>query len=110
MIAWLVASGADMWGQCPVVSRVISVEPGIAWCTKAPTSRGAMTSWVQSSTSVGTLTFLRSCLVSDRKVVRAKTRAIAGSVAQKLFVSSSPSSGRSAFPMITGAIAAAQPK
>lgn len=71
---------------------------------------GAMTSWVHSSTSVGTFTLFRSSLVSDRNVVRAKTRAMSGSVAQKLFVSSSPSSGRSAFPMITGAIVADQPR
>ena len=41
MIAWLVASGADRCGQCPVASRVTRAEPGIAWWTKAPTSRGA---------------------------------------------------------------------
>jgi hypothetical protein len=39
-IARLVASGADRCGQCPVASRVTRVEPGIAWWTKAPTSRG----------------------------------------------------------------------
>jgi hypothetical protein len=47
---------------------------------------------------------------SERKVVRANTRAMSGSVAQKLFASSSPSSGRSGLPMITGAIAADQPR
>ena len=36
--------------------------------------------------------------------------AIAGSVRQKLLVSSSPSSGRSGLPMITGAIALDQPR
>lgn len=70
----------------------------------------AITSCVHSSTSVGTVTLLRSFRESDRKVVRAKTRAMSGSVAQKLFLSSSPSSGRSAFPMITGAMAADQPR
>lgn len=44
VIAWLVASGADRCGQCPVASRVTRAEPGIAWWTKAPTSRGAMAS------------------------------------------------------------------
>ncbi|GGR76320.1 hypothetical protein GCM10010269_14370 [Streptomyces humidus] len=71
---------------------------------------GAMTSWVHSSTRVGTWTFFSSSLVSERNVVRAKTRAMSGSVAQKAAASSSPSPGRSAFPMITGAMAADQPR
>lgn len=43
-------------------------------------------------------------------MLRAKTRAIAGSVAQKLLASSSPSSGRSGLAMITGAMVADQPR
>lgn len=77
---------------------------------EGPDLAGAIASWVHSSTSVGTFTRLRSSLESDRNVVRAKTRAMSGSVAQKLFLSSSPSSGRSALPMITGAMAADQPR
>jgi hypothetical protein len=48
--------------------------------------------------------------LSDRNVTRAKSRAISGSVRQKLFVSSSDSSGRSGLPMMTGAIAADHPR
>ena len=44
-----------------------------------------------------------------KKRHRANWRAIRGSVRQKLSVSSSPSSGRSEFPMITGAIASTNP-
>ncbi|WP_245171203.1 hypothetical protein [Streptomyces decoyicus] len=80
-----------------------------AW-TYAPTSGGAIASWALPRTSVGAVTFGRSARLSDKNVARAKTRAIRGSVAQKLFVSSSPSSGRSGFPMITGAIDADQPR
>ena len=43
-------------------------------------------------------------------VTRANWAAIAGSVRQKLSVSSAPSSGRSGFPMITGAIALDHPR
>ena len=56
------------------------------------------------------MTRARSSRLSEMKVTRAKRRAIAGSVRQKLLVSSSPSSGRSGLPMITGAIAADQPR
>ncbi len=52
----------------------------------------------------------RSALLSERNVVRAKTSALAGSVRQKLSVSSSPSSGRSGVPMMLGAIACDQPR
>ena len=55
-------------------------------------------------------TFGKSARLSDRKVTRAKWLAICGSVRQKLLVSSVPSSGRSAFPMITGAMALDQPR
>ena len=48
--------------------------------------------------------------MSDRNVTRAKCAAISGSVRQKLFVSSSPSSGGPALPMIAGAIALDQPR
>ena len=44
----------------------------------------------------------RSARLSDMNVTRAKRAAISGSVWQKLAVSSSPSSGRSGLPMITG--------
>ena len=63
-----------------------------------------------SFTSAGTVTDARSARLSDRNVARANTRAILGSVRQKLLVSSWPSSGRSGLPMITGAIAADQPR
>ena len=59
---------------------------------------------------MGTATAPRSSRLSDRNVTRAKRAAISGSVRQKLFVSSSPSSGRSGLPMITGAIALDQPR
>ena len=52
----------------------------------------------------------RSARLSERKVTRAKCCAISGSVRQKLLVSSSPSSGRSGLPMITGAMALDQPR
>ena len=52
----------------------------------------------------------RSARLSDMNVTRAKWRAISGSARQKLLVSSSPSSGRSSLPMITGAIAFDQPR
>ncbi len=71
---------------------------------------GAIASWLLSRTSVGTCTVLSSARESERNVVRAKTLTISGSVAQKLWASSSPSSGCSALPMITGAIAADQPR
>ena len=48
--------------------------------------------------------------LSDRNVTRANWAAMSGSVRQKLLVSSSPSSGRSGRPMITGAIWADQPR
>jgi sigma-B regulation protein RsbQ len=76
----------------------------------SPTSLGAMTSCLHSSTSDGVRTLSRSERLSDRKVVRAKRRAMAGSVRQKLLVSSSPSSGRSGTPMMTGAMWADQPR
>jgi pimeloyl-ACP methyl ester carboxylesterase len=62
------------------------------------------------ATRVGRRTLARSARLSDRNVARAKTRAIVGSVRQKLLVSSSPSSGRSGLPMMTGAIVADQPR
>jgi hypothetical protein len=52
----------------------------------------------------------RSARLSERKVTLAKSRAMSGSVLQKLSRSSSPSSGRSALPMIAGAIVLDQPK
>lgn len=52
----------------------------------------------------------RSARLSDRNVVRANTPAITGSVAQNAFSSSLPSSGRSGLPMMTGAMAADQPR
>jgi len=55
-------------------------------------------------------TAARSARLSDMNVTRAKRAAISGSVRQKLAVSSSPSSGRSALPMIAGAIALDQPR
>ena len=109
-IAAAVASGALSCGQWPVASSVTSVLPGMWAWTYAPTSGGAMASCRHCSTSVGTVTFARSARLSDRNVVRANTRATSGSVRQKLLVSSSPSSGRSGLPMITGAIAADQPR
>ena len=52
----------------------------------------------------------RSARLSERNVTRAKCLAISGSVRQKLLVSSSPSSGRSGLPMITGAMVLDQPR
>ncbi len=78
--------------------------------TYSPTATGAMTSLVHCRTRVGVVTRARSARLSERKVTRAKRRAISGSVRQKLAVSSSPSSGRSALPMITGAMALDQPR
>lgn len=48
-------------------------------------------------------------ITSTHNVVRAKTRAISESVAQNEVTGSCQSSGRSALPMITGAIAADNP-
>ena len=61
------------------------------------------------NTSVRAVTFGRSARLLEVKVVRANSRAISGSALQKLSVSSSPSSGQSGLPMITGAMAADQP-
>ena len=49
---------------------------------------------------VGISILPRSARLSDLNVTRAKALAISGSVRQKLFVSSSPSSGRSGFPSL----------
>ena len=87
-----------------------SVEPAISRWTKSPTSGGAITSSLHCSTSVGTRTRARSARLSDMNVTRANWAAIAGSVRQKLSVSSAPSSGRSGLPMIAGAIALDQPR
>jgi hypothetical protein len=59
---------------------------GIWACTYAPTSSGAITSLAHCRISVGTVTRARSARLSDRNVVRAKTRAACGSVRQKLLV------------------------
>ena len=69
-----------------------------------------MTSLEHWSTKVGVETRDSSSRESDRKVTSANRRAISGSDRQKLAVSSWPSSGRSALPMITGAIALDQPR
>ena len=71
---------------------------------------GAMMSSRHCRTSVRTSSLGRSARLSEKNVTRANCRAISGSVAQKLLVSSSPSSGRSGLPMIAGAIAADQPR
>ena len=78
--------------------------------TYSPTTAGAMTSSLHWSTTVGTVTSPRSARLSERKVTRAKCRPIAGSVAQNRPVSSSPTSGRSGLPAMTGAVAADQPR
>ena len=91
MIAAAVASGALSCGQCPVASRVTSRLPGIRGVDEgADLARGDHVLRALAATSVGTATAARSSRLSDRNVVRAKTRAIAGSVRQKLLVSSSP--------------------
>ena len=86
------------------------LRPSIARCTYSPTACGAIASSVHWSTSVGHAHRGRSARLSDRNVTRANCVAMSGSVRQKLLVSSSPSSGRSALPMITGAIALDQPR
>ena len=109
-MASAVASGALRWGQCPVASSSTISAAGMASRTYSPTATGAITSCVHCSTRVGTVTVPRSTRLSDRNVTSANCRAMAGSVRQKLSVSSSPSSGRSAFPTITGAIALDHPR
>jgi hypothetical protein len=69
-----------------------------------------MTSLLHCSTSVGIPTADRSARLSLRNVTRANCRAMSGLVLQKLLVSSAASSGRSALPMITGAICVDQPR
>ena len=109
-IAATVSSGALRFGQWPV-----AVEPHQPAVRQLPVdvlahASGAMASSEHCRTSLGVRTRGRSARLSDRNVTRAKWRAISGSVRQKLLVSSSPSSGRSALPMITGAIALDQPR
>lgn len=98
-----------MWGQWPVAFISRSVLPGIWRCTYSPTSAGATMSLEHCRISAGTFTRGRSSRLSDRKVASAKRRETTGSVEQKLSVSSSPSSGRSAFFMMAGARKLAHP-
>jgi len=83
---------------------------GMVVPTNLPTSTGAMTSLLHCKTRVGWVTRERSARLSERNVTRANRWAMRGSVLRKLSVSSRPGSGRSALPMITGAIALDQPR
>ena len=103
------AVGALMCGQWPVASITRSVLSGISRCRYWPTSSGATMSSEHCRMSDGTRTLGRSARLSERKVASANRRATTGSVEQKLVVSSSPSSGRSAFFMMAGARKLAQP-
>ena len=87
----------------------MSTDPGMASWTYRPTAVGAMTSSCVWMMRVGTVTSGRSRRLSERNVTWAKCRAISGSVAQKLSVSSAPSSARSGLPMMMGAIPWAHP-
>src|SRR4051794_8987586 len=88
-IAAIVSSGALRFGQWPVARMSTISLPGMLRCTYSPTHCGAITSSEHCRISERTARPRRSARLSDRKVVRAKRRAISGSVRQKLLASSS---------------------
>ena len=102
--------GALRFGQWPVASSRTNSLSSRCACTYSPTSRGAMTSSRHWTTSAGVGHPGEVRAVVGEEGVRAKCRAIAGSVRQKLFASSWPSSGRCGTPMITGAMCCDQPR
>ena len=108
-MAATVSAGADRFGQWPVARSLTSVLPGIWACTYWPTksvrSGHRSTAGPASAVSPGQV----GAIVGEKGGSR-ETLAISGSVRQKLAVSSAPSSGRSALPMITGAMVLDQPR
>ena len=77
----------------------------------SPTASGAITSSEHCRTRLGVRTRARSARLSDRNVARAKRDGDLGvGRGRSCWSSSSPSSGRSALPMITGAIWLDQPR
>src|ERR1700761_3675663 len=77
-----VSSGALTCGQCPIAFRVTSSLSGTWAWTKAPTSRGAIASWLHSMTKAGNGIRDRSARLSERNVALANTLACSGSVRQ----------------------------
>ncbi len=104
------ASGWLSCGQCPWVARMASSLCGMTRCMYSPTATGAMTSTAHWRMRLGVGHAGRSARESERNVTSANCFAIAGSVRQKLLASSSPISGRSGLPVMTGAIARDHPR
>jgi hypothetical protein len=75
-----------------------------------PTETGAMKSSSHWTINVGVVSRGRSARTSERNVTRANCFAISGSVRQKLFLSSTPSSGCAGDHGSAGAIVLAQPR
>ena len=109
-MAVMVSSGALRCGQCPVASR--QHQAGLrdrVGDVLADLDRGDDV--VAALQDQGRDRHAGSASrQSLRKVTRANCRATLGSIRQKLAGSSSPSAGRSGLAMITGAMAADQPR
>ena len=65
-------------GQCPVVSNTTSLLLDILSCTNCPTLMDAIASVLDCIIRVSVVSFLRSLLLSPRKVTFAKCVAISG--------------------------------
>ena len=83
---------------------------GCALGTYSPTATGAMTSFEHCSTNVGRAREPRSARLSDRNVRGRTAGRSPGRFGRSCRSAPSPSSGRSALPMIAGAIALDHPR
>ena len=70
--------GAMRWGQCPIVSNTTSLLLEMLLCTNCPISMEAIASILDCIISVSVESFLRSFLLSPKKVTFAKWAAISG--------------------------------
>ena len=111
MICSAVSRGALSWGQCPVASSVTSTLPGMCSLHVRPhLGRGDhVLSALQHQRRDRDLREV-GAVVGQEGGAGEHLGDVPGPCWQKLLVNSSPSSGRSGLPMITGAMVADQPR